>query len=138
MMLAARAHARWEIETAKTILGDKKRIFILCLLMIPIFAVTLAFAGPLADAAPEILGGKKAYSPAYYSTGIFVASILIGLCAGLITGCIGAGGGFIIAPVASESSFGLMAPFPYAAAAINNVAAITAIIVFIRCLRVRR
>jgi hypothetical protein len=27
-----------------------------------------------------------------------VASILIGLCAGLITGCIGAGGGFIIAP----------------------------------------
>ncbi len=33
-----------------------------------------------------------------YSTGIFVASILIGLCAGLITGCIGAGGGFIIAP----------------------------------------
>ena len=43
-------------------------------------------------------GGKKAYSPAYYSTGIFIASILIGLCAGLITGCIGAGGGFIIAP----------------------------------------
>ena len=32
MMLAARAHARWEIETANTILGDKKRIFILCLL----------------------------------------------------------------------------------------------------------
>jgi uncharacterized membrane protein YfcA len=29
---------------------------------------------------------------------VFVASILIGLCAGLITGCIGAGGGFIIAP----------------------------------------
>jgi uncharacterized membrane protein YfcA len=30
--------------------------------------------------------------------GIFLASILIGLAAGLITGCIGAGGGFIIAP----------------------------------------
>jgi uncharacterized membrane protein YfcA len=98
MMLATRAHARWEIETARTILGDKKRIFILCLLMIPIFAVTLAFAGPLADAAPEILGGKKAYSPAFYTTAIFVASIFIGLGAGLITGCIGAGGGFVIAP----------------------------------------
>jgi uncharacterized membrane protein YfcA len=47
---------------------------------------------------PDVLGGKKAYSPAFYTTGIFIASILIGLCAGLITGCIGAGGGFIIAP----------------------------------------
>ena len=44
------------------------------------------------------MGGKKAYGPAYYSTSIFVVSIFIGLCAGLITGCIGAGGGFIIAP----------------------------------------
>jgi hypothetical protein len=44
------------------------------------------------------LGGKKAYSPAFYSTGIFIVSILIGLGAGLITGCIGAGGGFVIAP----------------------------------------
>ena len=42
--------------------------------------------------------GKKAYSPAFYSTGIFIVSILIGVGAGLITGCIGAGGGFIIAP----------------------------------------
>ncbi|MCG2758097.1 MAG: sulfite exporter TauE/SafE family protein, partial [Desulfobacteraceae bacterium] len=31
-------------------------------------------------------------------TGIFIISILIGMGAGLITGCIGAGGGFIIAP----------------------------------------
>ena len=98
MMLAARAHARWEIETAHTILGDKKRIFILFLLVIPIFAVTVALAGPLASDAPEILGGKKAYSPAFFSMGIFVASIFIGLSAGLITGCIGAGGGFVIAP----------------------------------------
>ena len=98
MMLAARAHARWEIETANTILGDRKRIFILFLLVIPIFAVTVALAGPLASDAPEILGGKKAYSPAFFSMGIFVASIFIGLSAGLITGCIGAGGGFVIAP----------------------------------------
>jgi uncharacterized protein len=47
---------------------------------------------------PHVLGGKKAYSPAFYSTGIFIVSILIGVGAGLITGCIGAGGGFVIAP----------------------------------------
>jgi len=44
------------------------------------------------------LGGKQAFSPAYYTTTIFLASIAVGVVAGLITGCIGAGGGFIIAP----------------------------------------
>jgi hypothetical protein len=47
---------------------------------------------------PSIIGGKEAYLPSFYTMGIFVVSILIGLGAGLITGCIGAGGGFIIAP----------------------------------------
>jgi uncharacterized membrane protein YfcA len=47
---------------------------------------------------PDTLGAKEAYSPAFYSTGILILSILVGLGAGLITGCIGAGGGFIIAP----------------------------------------
>ena len=41
---------------------------------------------------------KTAYAPAHYTTTIFLVSIAIGLCAGLITGCIGAGGGFIITP----------------------------------------
>ena len=50
-----------------------------------------------ADAA-DLLGGKTAYAPAFYSTTIFMVSIAIGLAAGLITGCIGAGGGFIITP----------------------------------------
>jgi uncharacterized membrane protein YfcA len=45
-----------------------------------------------------MLGGKTAYAPAFYSTNIFLVSIAIGLAAGLITGCIGAGGGFIITP----------------------------------------
>jgi len=98
MLAAARAHAQWEIEVANTILGDRKRLFILALLIVPIFAVSFAFAGPIGEAAPEILGGKKAYGPAYFTMGIFVASIFIGLGAGLITGCIGAGGGFVIAP----------------------------------------
>jgi uncharacterized membrane protein YfcA len=98
MMAGARAHARWEIETARTILSDRRRLIILWLLILPVLAGSFAFAGPLGDAMPEFLGGKKAYSPAFFSLGIFLASIFIGLGAGLITGCIGAGGGFVIAP----------------------------------------
>jgi hypothetical protein len=48
--------------------------------------------------AADILGSKTAYAPAHYTTTIFMVSIAIGLAAGLITGCIGAGGGFIITP----------------------------------------
>ena len=42
MMAAAEAHARWEIDVARTILGDKKRLIILGLLIVPIFAVSFA------------------------------------------------------------------------------------------------
>ncbi|MCJ7618453.1 MAG: sulfite exporter TauE/SafE family protein, partial [Desulfobacterales bacterium] len=98
MMMGARAHAKWEISVSKTILGDRKRLLILGLLTIPVILGSIAFADQVGGALPELLGGKKAYSPAFYSTGIFVISILIGMGAGLITGCIGAGGGFIIAP----------------------------------------
>jgi len=98
MMAGAQAHARWEIATARTILGDRKRLIILGLMLVPAILGGIAFADQIGSALPDVLGGKKAYSPAFYSTGIFIASILIGLCAGLITGCIGAGGGFIIAP----------------------------------------
>jgi uncharacterized membrane protein YfcA len=98
MMAGARAHARWEIETARTILSDRRRLIILWLLILPVLAGSFAFAGPVGDALPDVLGGKKAYSPAFFTLGIFVASIFIGLGAGLITGCIGAGGGFVIAP----------------------------------------
>ncbi|MBC8177829.1 MAG: sulfite exporter TauE/SafE family protein [Deltaproteobacteria bacterium] len=98
MMMGARAHARWEIDVSNTILGDKKRLIILGLLTVPVIWGGIAFAEQMGTALPELLGGKKAYSPAFYSTGIFIVSILIGLGAGLITGCIGAGGGFIIAP----------------------------------------
>ena len=105
MTVAAQAHAAWELDTSRRILGDPKRVLLLLLLLLPIFIFGPAAAAQVAEQAsaagdilPDVLGGKKAYSPAFYSTGIFVASILIGLCAGLITGCIGAGGGFIIAP----------------------------------------
>jgi len=98
MMMGAKAHARWELGVSNTIFSDKRRLLILGLLTIPIILGGIAFADQVGGALPKLLGGKKAYSPAFYSTGIFVVSILIGLGAGLITGCIGAGGGFIIAP----------------------------------------
>jgi len=47
---------------------------------------------------PEILGGKHAYAPVHSTNEMLFTSILIGLIAGLITGCIGAGGGFVITP----------------------------------------
>jgi len=98
MMMGARAHAKWELDVSNTILHDRKRLIILGLLLIPILIGGIAFADKLSGALPDIIGGHKAYSPAYYNTGIFIISIFIGLGAGLITGCIGAGGGFIIAP----------------------------------------
>jgi uncharacterized membrane protein YfcA len=98
MTCGARRFAEWEIQNAYTIMRDRKRIILLFLLLLPIIFGGLAFADQISDVMPQFLGGKKAYSPAFYSTGIFIVSILVGLMAGLITGCIGAGGGFIIAP----------------------------------------
>ncbi len=88
------AHARWDYETSMNILRDKKKLWILALMLVPAALTTLAFAADL----PAQLGGEKAYTPAFYSNFIFLVSIAVGLCAGLITGCIGAGGGFIITP----------------------------------------
>ncbi|MCB2145825.1 MAG: sulfite exporter TauE/SafE family protein [Deltaproteobacteria bacterium] len=98
MMQGAKAHAQWEIQMSANILGSRKRVMMLLMLLVPIILGGIVFAEQMGSAIPDILGGKKAYSPAFYSTGIFIVSILIGLGAGLITGCIGAGGGFIIAP----------------------------------------
>ena len=98
MMMGATAHAKWELQMSHTILGDKRRLAILGLFLVPAILGGIAFAEEITGALPDLLGGKNAYSPAFYSTGIFIASILIGIGAGLITGCIGAGGGFIIAP----------------------------------------
>jgi uncharacterized membrane protein YfcA len=102
MMMGARALAQWEIDNCYTILRDRKRLVILGLLLLPIIIGGVAFADrfvePIGKVMPEVLGGHKAYSPAFYNTFIFIVSIAIGLGAGLITGCIGAGGGFVIAP----------------------------------------
>ena len=79
MMAGARAHARWGMDVSRTILGDRKRMIILGLLLMPAILGGIAFASEISEALPDVLGGKKAYSPAFYSLGIFIASILIGL-----------------------------------------------------------
>ena len=91
MKAGAEAHARWDYEMSMSILASKKKMMFLLLMMVPIFLVSVA------DAA-DMLGSKTAYSPAFYSMDVFMVSILVGLAAGLITGAIGAGGGFIITP----------------------------------------
>ena len=98
MMFGARAMAEWELNNARTIMSSKKRLLIIGLLLLPVLMGGWVFAEEIQTALPDVLGGEHAYSPAYYSIGIFLVSILIGLGAGLITGCIGAGGGFVIAP----------------------------------------
>ena len=98
VMLGAKAHAQWEVDTSQRIIRDPKRLAILGLLCLPIMLLGVAYAEEIAGALPKVIGDKTAYTPAFYTPTIFFASIGVGICAGLITGCIGAGGGFIIAP----------------------------------------
>ncbi|MDL1966260.1 MAG: sulfite exporter TauE/SafE family protein [Candidatus Desulfofervidus auxilii] len=89
------AHARWEYEVSTNILRSKKRLLILGILLLPCVVFAVAYAS---DHLPLILGGKKAYSPCFSTPKVLWISTLVGLMAGLITGCIGAGGGFVITP----------------------------------------
>jgi len=88
---ASAAHAKWDIEMSLSIVRSRKKLLILGLMILPILLINFAFAA-------DMIGGKTAYAPAFYTNTIFVVSIFVGLAAGLITGCIGAGGGFIITP----------------------------------------
>ncbi len=89
---SAIAQAAWDYEVSTSIIKSRKRMFILLLLCAPVLLVATAYA------ASGTLGGNNAYGPSYYSGRFFAAAIAIGLVAGLITGCIGAGGGFVITP----------------------------------------
>ncbi len=88
---ASIAHAKWDMEMSLSILRSRKKLAILGLMVLPILLINFAFAA-------DMIGSKTAYAPAFYTNTIFVVSIFVGLAAGLITGCIGAGGGFIITP----------------------------------------
>ena len=91
LQAASVAHAKWDYEVSMSIIKNRKKLLVLFILALPILAVSFLEASPW-------LGGKTAYGPAFYTTPIFLVSIAVGLAAGLITGCIGAGGGFIITP----------------------------------------
>ncbi|HTU03171.1 MAG TPA: sulfite exporter TauE/SafE family protein [Candidatus Sulfotelmatobacter sp.] len=101
----ARAQARWEVEVGRRILSEKRGTLLLACLPILILGC-LEAAG--ADAIPSqipVLGGSRAYLPAVVTPTIFYGSILVGLVGGLITGVIGAGGGYILTP--ALMSFGV-------------------------------
>jgi hypothetical protein len=98
MVKGSVAQARWELEMSTNILKSRKRMALLFLLLLPVVIGGIAIAAGDGTGLPNVLGGKNAYMPSHYTNLIFFASIFVGLCAGLITGCIGAGGGFIIAP----------------------------------------
>jgi uncharacterized membrane protein YfcA len=88
---------------ADNIFRNKKRLLLLLVLLSPILVTSLL-------GAADILGGKRAYAPAHYTPIVFWVSTVVGFAAGLITGCIGAGGGFIIAPALMSAGVkGIMA-----------------------------
>ncbi|MCR4666053.1 MAG: sulfite exporter TauE/SafE family protein [Desulfovibrio sp.] len=95
LLAGSQAYAKWDLEVSTSILKNRKKLLFILALALPVLAGCLVEA--FAD-GHEMLGGKAAYAPAFYTTTIFLASIAVGLAAGLITGCIGAGGGFIITP----------------------------------------
>ncbi len=88
---ASIAHAKWDMEVSTSIIQNRKKLLFLMIMTLPILAVGFVEAS-------DFIGSKTAYGPAFYTTNIFLVSIAVGLAAGLITGCIGAGGGFIITP----------------------------------------
>lgn len=91
LMEGSKAYARWDYDVSMSIIRNRKKLALLFFLTLPILLMSFAEAA-------DMLGGKTAYAPAFYSTKIFIVSIFVGIAAGLITGCIGAGGGFIITP----------------------------------------
>ena len=105
LLSGSQAYAKWDLEVSTSILRNRKKLLILLALAVPILA------GCLAEAYEyhEMLGGKTAYAPAFYTTTIFLASIAVGLAAGLITGCIGAGGGIITPALMAVGVKGILA-----------------------------
>lgn len=95
MMEGSKWYGNWSVENSNFILRKRRRLLYLCLIPVLVFAgLELATATEL----PAVIGGKSAYAPSFATVQMFGVSLGIGLVAGLITGCIGAGGGFILTP----------------------------------------
>lgn len=103
----SRAQARWDIEISGQIL--RRRKWVLAAALSPVAAALLLQAAHAAGLLPEkipVLGiSKQAYMPLFITNRMFFGSILVGLVAGLITGVIGAGGGYVLTP--ALMSFGV-------------------------------
>ena len=100
------AQREWDLACSRTLLFRRRGL--LAFLVLTAVAPTLLWAAAEAGYLPEkvpILGGSKAIMPAAVNGTMFAGSILVGLIAGLITGVIGAGGGYILTP--ALMSFGV-------------------------------
>lgn len=94
MLRGAIAYAKWDYETSMRIIRDRRRYAIVILAtLIPVVLMTAS-----AETLPKVLGGKEAYAPVHSTFEMLAMSIFIGFIAGLVTGCVGVGGGFIITP----------------------------------------
>ncbi|MEM1578628.1 MAG: sulfite exporter TauE/SafE family protein [Archaeoglobaceae archaeon] len=94
MLEGAQVYAKWDYEISMRIINDRRRyLTVLLLALLPIVFLTAS-----AETLPKTLGGKEAYAPVHSTFEMLGMSIFIGLIAGLVTGCIGVGGGFIITP----------------------------------------
>ncbi len=89
----------------RTSLGRLVRFFVIaCFILFGVPILGLSFNGAASD-LPSMLGGSKAYAPSLAAPGMLLGAVFFGLVAGLITGAIGAGGGYIITP--ALMSFGI-------------------------------
>jgi hypothetical protein len=102
---ASGAQAQWECSVSAAVLGSRKRLLVLLLLVLPIVLLAPTHAAQILPEQIPILGGSRAFMPSFVTETMFFGSILVGLIAGLITGVIGAGGGYILTP--ALMSFGV-------------------------------
>ncbi len=100
----SKGRAEWELKMSKNIFSSKKRIALLFMLTIPVLLVFVAQASG-ALSIPATVGGKESFIPSFVNPTMFYGSIFVGLIAGLITGVIGAGGGYVLTP--ALMSFGV-------------------------------
>lgn len=100
---ALRAQARWELEVSRTLL-TRRRWALICALL-PVAAGTGLLSIAWGEDLPELIGSRHAYMPGHVHGLMFLGALFTGLVAGLLTGVIGAGGGYIATP--ALMSFGI-------------------------------